>query len=216
MAEDVSYWICTSCRTAVLKEFSKCSKCGNRRPILKRVAPLAILAVFIAAGIVATHSSKQEPALQQSTMPSLEAAFITAVRQASDQYAATHNPVEKTELRRQRAVTLQSLFKGDLGFTSWTGKVVSISSSGPYANVAISLSDGIQVQSGGAGGFDTRIYAGTPIYSDLRTLQIGDRVVISGRFLPSPEDGLAETSLTEKGSMDEPSFLIIITEMSHP
>ncbi|MNF12751.1 hypothetical protein D3C80_2143530 [compost metagenome] len=60
----------------------------------------------------------------------------------------------------------------------------------------------------------TLIDKGTPLYSALLTMSVGDAVTVSGGFLPSEEDGVKETSLTIRGSMSDPEFLFRFNDIS--
>ena len=215
MAEEATYWICRACGTAVSNSARKCSKCGasRRTPALSIVTAAVLGAVFLL--VLASPRSNQNESVEA---PISEQQFIEIVKDYSSKYDRELNPVAQNELRRERSPKLVSSLGPSLAFSDWTGTVRSISSTDDYANVAISISSEATLQTGVhlQLSIDSKIARGATAYKQLIETKIGDKVIISGHFFSSPNDGVAELSYTPEGSMKEPSFLISLSSIKPP
>jgi hypothetical protein len=146
-----------------------------------------------------------------------EAAFVRAITDYREKYAAAPNDMAKGGLRRDRAVELCRTIglqaaKGIV--REWTGKIETLSSTGDgYGVLAIRLDDHVTVGttnnqiSETMSENKTLIKQNSAVFRAAAALSVGERVVFSGNFFPSKVDCLVETSVTQAGSMSDPEFL---------
>jgi hypothetical protein len=55
---------------------------------------------------------------------------------------------------------------------------------------------------------NTLIENGTKVYNSISELSKGDKVVFSGTFISDDRDFIRESSMTERGSMTDPEFIL--------
>lgn len=140
-------------------------------------------------------------------MPPLEESFVKLVNKALDEHIATTNGVKKTKIELDLQKSSSVLLKDGM-LKDWVGKVVSISlgDSDGSAKIAVSLS------------FRTRqvmvlaysenkttddklhIHTGIDLYKTISELEVGDKVVFSGRFFSLSPDTIM-VNIFESGDM---------------
>jgi hypothetical protein len=101
----------------------------------------------------------------------------------------------------------------DGAFEDWSGQVTSLkTNSEGKAALAVALPCDVVLKTSvsaiGDAGRNTLIPQGSPLYTKLAALRNGQRVRVAGTFFSTDQDGYFELSLTEKGSMTEPEFLV--------
>ena len=140
-----------------------------------------------------------------------ETAFIGAVRQGQNGYAAAGSDFAKGSTRPDRkaavcgAVTSPSV-------TGWTGKIVTLTTNGDGNGVvSVEIAPNIELKTWNNSlsdiGSDTLIKANSPVYRQLGSLRVGQTVHFSGRLFSDGTDCFKETSMTLSGSMSEPEYL---------
>ena len=60
---------------------------------------------------------------------------------------------------------------------------------------------------------NTLIENGSDLYNSISDLSEGDRVVFSGTFIPDDSDFIREGSVTERGSMTDPEFILKFSDV---
>jgi hypothetical protein len=191
--------------------------------------PAGIIALCLAVGIgVAVHiaSRQQEQQAQQvqqaeqeqsDSMPPDQAAFANLINDYAVRYRGAPNEIQKTELRFARAADLK---KADYKTaTNWVGTLKVLRTDQDGTTTAVFTVAGSKALSVGTSNnafsdrrYGTRIARGSPLYAALSELLVGQAVVFSGEFFPGDrQDFLSEISITEKGSMTEPKFLMRFT-----
>jgi hypothetical protein len=126
------------------------------------------------------------------------------------------NEVVLSSLRADRKAALRSLFGGPI-VTGWTGKIRHISTdSDGTARLAIDIPCGAQLRSD-AFGSETGVTSASALYRALASLHEGNFVSFDARFVDVGErrrDWLEEQSLTERGSMTDPEFIVAFQGVS--
>lgn len=150
------------------------------------------------------------------TPPGDQKMFVHIVHQMRTAYQAARNDMEKGAIRRQRAAQLCSEFRYDR-IVGWVGEIVHLSSSSDGRGVlSVNIGDGIQLQTWNNSfsdiGYRTLIDPETILSRNLRALSEGDFVRFSGIFFSDRADCFHETSLKQRGSMEEPEFVFRFTK----
>ncbi len=163
--------------------------------------------------------AQSEPANsgKSGSIPSAEQAVISAVQAARQAYNSGSNDLQKGAARVQRGKGICQAIP-DRRAIHWIGKVSALSSNGEGKGVlAIEIADGIQVKTWSnafSDAFDdTLIGQSSPVFKQVQTLTVGERVQFSGVFPADDNDCIKEPSLTLEGSISEPDFIIKFTEI---
>ena len=103
--------------------------------------------------------------------------------------------------------------KFDYEFLNWVGKIEEIDSVGDeYAYVSISVCKNVTIKTWNNEFSDmmdkSLIHIDTELYEILLDLEKGNSVKTSGSFTESDSDYFQETSITNKGSLSEPEYLV--------
>lgn len=161
--------------------------------------------VLLAAMTILAGCSEAEPGRDAIIqMPEKQVALLQAVVDGQAAYETCPNELKCTAVRKARDKAVAEAM-GDGEIDSWIGLLKSMSTTGggtAYISVAIpgydvTLSTWNNGLSDLAG--NTMIPFGSPLYEVVAELEEGDVVIVSGHML-------AESSLTEAGSMEEPEF----------
>jgi hypothetical protein len=161
----------------------------------------------------------------QVRLPAHERAFCDAVSQGTSAYGALlrsgANELKLTQARTTRARALTVLV-GVPKIDQWVGQVkrlTTTTSGNAHLEIALPCNSPVMVAtwnnelSDRADG--TLIPQSSPLFSQLAEYQVGALIVFSGLLKRDDMNTYAETSITEKGSMTEPSFLIRLVAL-HP
>lgn len=126
-------------------------------------------------------------------MPPLEKSFIKIMNKSLDEFATTTNGAKKNKIALDLGKSLSNLLK-DMVAKDWVGEVIKISTDNDgSARVVVVLSDKndrtVIVMSAPSKSEDERfkihtsIDFGTNLYNDVSELEVGDKVIFSGRFV---------------------------------
>jgi hypothetical protein len=149
-------------------------------------------------------------------MPRPEQEFCSAVTTAAVRYGvaedANENELKLSALRRARTRAIVRAVKGGR-VRDWLGTIAEISTTGEgNAAVTLQLPCGVRVGTWNNSlsdlGDDTLIPHGSRLYVVLAETSTGTHVRISGLLLPEEVNGFRDSSVTERGSMKEPSFVM--------
>ncbi|HZH43203.1 MAG TPA: hypothetical protein VEY50_03855 [Lysobacter sp.] len=150
--------------------------------------------------------------------PETQRAFHLLNQQCLAAYEAGENEIQKSlafnNCNEQRATSVQAQ-----GARGWVGKLVDISTDQGADVVAVTIEasvDGFPIRYSTASNRlsdlagNSLITPGSTLFNVLAQMREGDLVTFDASFLPDPEGerDLWETSLTERGSMVEPNFLV--------
>ena len=103
----------------------------------------------------------------------------------------------------------------DYEFENWEGKIQAIDSVGEeYAYVSITICKNVAIKTWNNEFSDmmmsekTLIHIDTELYELLLDLEKGIKVITSGSFNQSDSDHFYESSMTNKGSLSEPEYIV--------
>jgi len=136
--------------------------------------------------------------------------FCKIIKKYQDKSFETSNGLKLQQLRRKRKKDLSSLKSKAF---EWKGKIADIDSVGSeYAYVSVRICEDTYVKTWNNEFSDmtskTLIHIDSKMFDQLIEFSEGDEVKCSGTFSSSKEDYFLETSMTEKGSLLEPEFLV--------
>jgi hypothetical protein len=181
-------------------------------------APVALAAAKPAQRTSAAEAQKAaELAATEQLTPTVEKAFIQAVEAGKREYDAGANDMAKGASRPHRKAALCSLFR-DSGPANWTGTIADLSSNSDGKGVlAITIAPDVTFKTWSTSlsdiGDHTLIDPESAMYRQLVSMKKGDRVIFSGSFLPSDSDCIREASITQRGSMTDPEFIVRFTQV---
>lgn len=145
----------------------------------------------------------EEDSWTGQTIPAQERAFIDIIQKAQQAYARGS---DKDSVRNSRKQALQSYRQSK--FQNWIGLLSHMPDDGGDGNISIRLTiaPNVTLET------DFTITPTDPIYAIAHPLEYGTTVQISGTFVLDPQnkDYFKETSLTEAGGLEGPSWKIQI------
>lgn len=179
----------------------------------KSVAVLAVGLVGLAG------CSAEDPGV---TYPDAQKTFYALNRECKQAYEGGINDIQRSRAFNECNSSRVSFSKQ--GVKGWVGTITDISTDqgGDVVSVDINATiDGFEVAFGTVGNRISDVDAGSlitpthPLFDVLSNMKEGDRVRFSGKFLMHPEAdrGVWESSLTERGSMDDPVFKLRFTDI---
>ena len=117
-------------------------------------------------------------------------------------------------LKLKRDQKFHTLFNNRNRFNQWNAIVVdmdSTSSGKLYLSVQIGCRSKLQTWNNEFSDMldSTLINSSDANFEKVLTLGVGDKVSVSGQFIPTANLKIGETSLTSKGSMMNPEFLVV-------
>lgn len=127
--------------------------------------------------------------------PLLEESFIKLVNKALDEYSSTTNEAKKTKIRLDLRKSSSDLLKDRIIKDEWVGEVIKIwtdnTDGSARMTVTLSIEPGKAVALGTADNkaqddvlhIHTGIDIGSDLYNVVSELEVGDKVVFSGRFV---------------------------------
>lgn len=128
-------------------------------------------------------------------MPPLEKSFIKIMSKAANEYISTINEAKKTKIGFDLKKSSSDLLKDRIA-KDWVGDVVSIHDYDGSARILIGLSirpgKNVALATGTDNKLDlhTDIGFGSDLYNAVSELEVGDKVVFSGRFVSPWPDAL--------------------------
>lgn len=141
-------------------------------------------------------------------MPPLEKSFIKIMNKALDEYTTTTNEAKKAKIRVDLRKSSSDLLKDRMA-KDWVGEVVSITidDSDASARIGVVLSRepavGLSTTDNKAMddklGVHTGIDIGSNLYDAISELEIGDKVIFSGRFVSPWPNMLMVEPLEQNG-----------------
>lgn len=145
-------------------------------------------------------------------LPNDQTQFIEAVIAARATYSSAPNELAAGGVRSARRSAICNVLTSQ-NADDWYGKVTSLSSNGDGKGViTLAVGPNVSVSTWNNAlsdlGDHTLIEPTSAVFRSLATLKIGDRVKFSGQFLSSDVDCVREKSITIRGSMKNPDFLM--------
>ena len=198
--------------------------------------PIALHPSSVAAPMIAPPAPAPAPSASPSSAPTAPAAspttgsaggglsdttensLIAAIDKAAADYNNAPNEMAQGAVRVSRRGALASLL-AERDFADWQGTIESMSSTndGRGGVLAVRISPHITLSTYNTYFADsddhTLIQIGSPLWNSVVHMNVGDRVVISGQFVPDNDDYIKETSLTVSGGMTDPDFVVRFTSV---
>jgi len=135
------------------------------------------------------------------------------LRPFSGMYRNAGNEILKSEVYRKAGAWRRD-FAASQGYEikGWEGVISDISTNKGGDLASVSIRSGVRgfwvyYKSG------LVIKRGSRLYTVLEAMAEGDSLTFSGNFLPAKAKGYREMSLTERGSLDEPWFQVVFTDI---
>jgi hypothetical protein len=174
--------------------------------------------------VEATPMPTPEPTPVQSTLPAIEQAFCDAVNRARDEYKASMregaNELKLSKIRTSRKNAVLAAVKGG-GFQGWVGEISSLkTNSEGKAVLELRLPCDVLIATHNNSFSDmmdnTLISQSSPLFDAIADLGEGKKVKVSGKFMNDSRgiNGFQEQSLTENGSMTDPSYVVRFTSVA--
>ena len=122
---------------------------------------------------------------------------------------------KELKLQLYKRKRIKELSNFDYEFVNWEGKIQAIDSVGDeYAYVSISVCKDVTIKTWNNEFSDmmmnekTLIHIDDELYELLLDLEKGTKVITSGSFNQSDSDFFNESSMTDKGSLSEPEYIV--------
>jgi len=150
-------------------------------------------------------------------VPDLQKRFVAAVESARATYAAGANDMAKGAARPQRAKAICEILKSR-NVKDWVGTIDTLSTNSDglgVLKVAIGPRVTVGTWNNSLSDFQTKtlIDADSPVFKTASSLARGAEVIFSGTLFRSDTDCVTEGSLTLRGSISEPAFILRFSEL---
>ncbi len=199
--------------------------CSSQSPLKQQCSFLRILLISIAACFAVacgesspTPSRSEAPssggAIARPVLPVSEAEFINVVSTAQRGSPQAENDMQRGGIKATRdegicKVLASTSFRAE----DWVGTVTKIDSNSDGKGVmVISLSKDLTVMTWNNDLSDisdnTLIQPRTELFQTASLLKRGQQVTFSGGFIPDRESCIKEASLTLRGKLDDPEFIV--------
>lgn len=203
-------------------------KGGKLKKIMLIVVALMVVGYFVGGQVPEqdTNSSggsstKPTKAPKVDNRPEGQKTLDGIVKKFQESYGKASNELKKSAERAKRAERVAAAFQGQAAFSGWVGKLDKMkTTSKGHAYITVkcgrfSLCTTNNEMSEALSDVKTLIKAGSPLFKKISEMEEGDRVRVSGKFIPDDEgkDHFSEMSLTEYGSMDEPNYIVAFTDV---
>ena len=166
------------------------------------------------------NKGKDEDTKIVEGIPQLQQDFYVVLGNSIKEYNDAPNELKKSAIRTKRGELIKNVLGSNLSFNGWIGKVKQMSTTGSgkaIFYVQLLKSDAqLKTMNNEFSDYtdQTLIEQTNPLYDVISELQEGDKVKISGKFLPSPEnDYVYEISMTESGGMTKPEFIVQFSQV---
>lgn len=146
------------------------------------------------------------------TMPEPQRQFIAAIEAARETYSKGANDMAKGAARPARAKQICSVLKARQA-KDWVGVIYDLTTNGDGKGVMeITVGPDVYVKTWNNAVSDvsdrTLIDPSSPLFQSAVALTEGQKVVFSGTFFKSNSDCMREASITMRGAITEPEFII--------
>ena len=229
---------CKVCGKEIAREAKVCPHCGAATPKRRNWVALAVIG-FVVLLIFASHrpdqgstptstpnptstvvGTEETQPLQTQPLPTDEAAFIAAIREKRNAYNVAPNDMAKGGVRNERKLALcENLASPHVD--GWLGEISTLSSNSEGKGVLeIKLDTDLHVQTWNNAvsdiGSGTLIEPQSDLFKKLSGLSVGQTIKFAGDFISDDTDCVREASLTQAGSMTDPSFIMRFTGIEVP
>lgn len=152
-----------------------------------------------------------EAEIAAAATPKLQADFLAVVERNRDAYRSGANDMQKGAARYTRGKEICSTLASK-SVTGWVGQVATLSSNSDGRGVlAVKVSGNTQLKTWNNSvsdvGANTLLDPGGQLFAKASALKVGQWIKFDGTFLTGQADCVAESSLTQDGSMTRPEFV---------
>lgn len=149
------------------------------------------------------------------TLPDVQQSIISIVSQCWQEYKKAPNELKKSAVRAKRGELIRDALNNKREFVDWVCVVRRMETTS-QGNAIFELK--IENSTIVIGNYTTELLdifdsalipQSSTLYDIISELKKGDKVRVSGNFFPSSnKDFIKESSLTERGGMEEPDFFV--------
>jgi hypothetical protein len=144
--------------------------------------------------------------------------FIETTCDMKTDYSSAMNELQKALIRNKRKQFYSMFFKKDLRVNSWVGNITALDLVGDgKVFLSIRLRCGIELKTWNNELSDSTTGTLIDLYDQLGeklvSYEVGQRVTFSGTFVKGVDDFIEEQSITSDGSMSNPEFTFIFSEI---
>nr|WP_278376829.1 hypothetical protein [Brucella anthropi] len=229
---------CRICGKQISIKANSCPSCGASRSRFSRLKWLCIgaLGIIAVGAIVGKQERRAQSASQEAgfsstdvhqtgslskavALPVNQTDFVAVIEKYAEQFRKASNELQENALRDQRRAAMMDALNSEPVIEGWKGTLQKLETNTEgKAIISVRLSPAIKLVTWNNALSDladrTMIEKGTPLYTTLANMSVGDAVEFSGSFLSSGQDGVRETSLTIRGAMTAPDFLFRFSDIS--
>lgn len=224
---------CNNCGKDISASSSICPNCDTKQKKIKPIHWVGIvfgLLIFIGiisslnsskeinANVVSSQDSSSEKDKTVKVFPKPEKQFEEVITKYAVSYKKAKNELQKSSLRSGRRDAIRSILN-NFEVHNWSGKIVELSTNSEgKAILSIRIAPNIEIKTWNNALSDvvsnTLIEQDSKLYKQLMALSNHQQITFSGYFFQSEDDHIKETSMTEKGSMANPEFLMKFTTVT--
>lgn len=158
------------------------------------------------------------PLSSAPAMPADQAAFLVLIEDARAQYNGAANDMAAGGLRAARRDALCRMFANGYAVRNWVGQITTLSSNSDGKGVlAVQVAKDVELKTWNNALSDisdhTLLDPSSPLFAKLSQMSKNATVTVSGRFLKGKTDCLAESSLSQAGSMRSPEFIFVFSDV---
>ena len=233
MKSDNMWVACATCGKQVSVKAKSCPNCGHVMKKSGRWKWIAggLLGLFVigvalspqkpAADKQGVSSATKNVAATSPAKPSLPAtqnSFIKLIGDYKTRFGKASNELQESAMRDERAKAIVSVLGPQLEADGWLGTLRQLETNTEgKAIVTVRLAPDLDILTWNNALTDsiysTMIEKSSPVYASLMDMSVGDKVKVSGRFIPTDGD-LLEGSITIKGAMTAPEFLFRFSDIT--
>ena len=162
------------------------------------------------SGLMARSTPAQE--VSGGGTPRDEAVFITAAQSGQQSFNNAPSDFAQGASRPTRKLAICRALPSPV-VQNWVGTLTTLTTNGDGKGViSIEIAPDIHLKTWNNAlsdiGSSTLVEPGSPVYQSMSSLRTGQKVRFSGRLVASDTDCVQESSITLRGSMTAPEFLI--------
>lgn len=232
MKSDSLWKSCRRCNEQMPVNARSCPHCGAKQSRFRALkwigggfTALVVASIALTPGkpdADASKSASTQIASEKVTaapLPESQATFIAAINDYRNRFNSASNELQQAALRDQRRTAILQAVGAQLYAGGWIGTLRKLETNGDGdAIVTVRIAPDIDLATWNNALSDvlhsTLIEKGSPLYSVLLNMTVGDRVRMSGNFVRAEADGIFEQSITIRGAMTAPEFLFRFNEIS--
>ncbi len=153
-------------------------------------------------------------------VPRDQRAFVEAIAKTKQDYNDANNDIVRGGLRARRKQEICRILNRR-AIRGWVGKIKLLTTNTEgHGVVAVDIDDGLTLKTWNNTFSDivhkTLIPPTTETFKQLSELKVGDRVKFSGRFFANDVDCIHEASITLRGAMLDPEFIMRFSDFRVP